>query len=590
MSGGAPMLIALAFLLAGAMAAPPNFVVILADDTGYGDLSVYNQPCRMPYMCPKSVSRNLDAMASEGVRFNQFYSSHSVCSPSRAGLLTGRYPIRTGVFPGVFNPQSTTGMSPDKEITVAKLLKNAGYATGMAGKWHLGHLQDFLPVKHGFDTWTGIPWSHDYCPCPKNITLTDDDHCRDDDPPCGLYRDLEIIQQPAILANITDYYVSFALDFIGNATKEKKPFFFYLPLHQTHHPQFAASQYINASAKAGGRPNAYGDSVIMMDDAVGRVLQYLREKKLQESTYVFMTSDNGASIPHGEFGGSAGELRCGKGTTWEGGQRVAGLVWGGSVKKGHVVDDLAVNIDIFPTVLKLAGVPIPKDRPIDGVDLSPILFEGKAGSRDNVFYYGLTGKIHAVRVGKYKAHFWTSDWGAKGDIEKQLCTLPGYPVGSYEEHPILFDLDQDPGESSPISSSSTLFKTVMAVITQRIAEQNCTSKDDPCAGHCTSVCSGPAAPWPTCDLFRNHSCTFTPWVPKCPEPHHDAPAADWAREDCEVEEDTALLGGAVYEAPAGSPQACHSRCKNSKTCRAAEWRNGHCTLHTYVNPVPSPGS
>lgn len=379
---------------------PPNFVIIFADDLGYGDLGCYGHPTiRTP---------NLDRMAAEGMRFTQFYSAGEVCTPSRAALMTGRLPIRSGLCsddPRVLFPSSAGGI-PDSEVTLAEALRARGYATMCVGKWHLGHLPQYLPTKHGFDGYFGIPYSNDMKPTP-------------------LMRNEQSIEEPAVQETLTPRYTEEAVRFIKE--NRDKPFFLYFPHTFPHVPLYASARYKGTSPRG-----LYGDVVEELDWSVGQVLQTLRDLGLAENTLVFFSSDNGPWLTQRQNGGSAGLLRDGKGSTWEGGMREPGIAWWpGRIKPGRVTAALAGTMDLFPTFIKLAGGEVPKDRVIDGVDMSPILFETGPSNRMIHFYYR-GQRLMAVRKGPWKAHLITQD-GYGRNIETH-------------DPPLLFQVEQDPSE------------------------------------------------------------------------------------------------------------------------------------------------
>lgn len=391
------------FAFSGAVAAadrPPNFVIIFADDLGYGDLGCYGHPTiRTP---------NLDRMAAEGMRFTQFYSAGEVCTPSRAALMTGRLPIRSGMCsdnPRVLFPSSAGGI-PDGEVTLGEALKARGYATMCVGKWHLGHLPQYLPTKHGFDGYFGIPYSNDMKPTP-------------------LMRNEQTVEEPAVQETLTPRYTEEAVRFIK--ANRDKPFFLYFAHTFPHVPLHASARYKGTSPRG-----LYGDVVEELDWSVGHVLQTLRELGLAQNTLVFFTSDNGPWLTQRQNGGSAGLLRDGKGSTWEGGMREPGIAWWpGRIKAGQVTTALAGTMDLFPTFVRLAGGEIPKDRVLDGVDMGPVLFGTGPGNRNIHFYYR-GQRLMAVRKGPWKAHLITQDGYGK-NIETH-------------DPPLLFQLEQDPSE------------------------------------------------------------------------------------------------------------------------------------------------
>lgn len=402
----------------------PNVVIILADDLGYGDLGCYGHPTiRTPH---------LDRMAAEGMRFTDFYSVAEVCTPSRAALLTGRYPIRSGMAHDRYRVlrNRSTGHLPADELTLAEALKGAGYATGMVGKWHLGVWSinpDGHPRRHGFESYLGLPHSNDMDPTaaapPGAPGRPDQDPAWWNAP---LYRNEELAARPADQTQLTRLYTEEAVRFIRDHTNQ--PFFLYFAHSFPHVPLFASAAYRGAS-----RRGLYGDVVEELDASVGRILETLRQAGLAENTLVFFSSDNGPWLIMNQQGGSAGLLREGKGSTWEGGMRVPGIAWWpGRIKAGVVNPQLSSLIDLFPTALRLAGAPLPDDRVVDGVDLSHVLLDGASSPRRTLCYYRGT-RLFAVRKGQWKMHLFTQ----KGY---------GQPEPDAHEPPLLFDLNADPGE------------------------------------------------------------------------------------------------------------------------------------------------
>ncbi len=393
----------------------PNIVVIFTDDQGYGDLSCQGHPTiRTPF---------LDRMAAEGMRFTQFYSAASVCTPSRAGLLTGRLPIRSGMCSDsrrVLFPDSSGGL-PAVEITMAEALSEIGYQTYCIGKWHLGHLPAYLPTRNGFDEYFGIPYSNDMF------------NKRRGDPPVPLMRGLRIVEQPVDQTTLTPRYTDEAVAIIRrHADPNADPFFIYLPHTFPHIPLFASEEARGTSARG-----LYGDVIEEIDTSVGRILETLRQTGLAERTMVVFTSDNGPWLTQDQRGGTAGLLRGGKGSTWEGGMREPGLFWWpGTIPAGRIAHELGATLDLMPTALALSGADLPKDRIYDGVDLSPVLHGqtvGRAeGPRQEMpFYRG--ERLFAYRVGPWKLH---------------LQTQAGYRQRQAEAHdpPQLYHLEHDPSE------------------------------------------------------------------------------------------------------------------------------------------------
>jgi len=378
----------------------PNIVLIFADDLGYGDLGCLGHPT--------IKTPNLDRMALEGMKLTQFYSAASVCTPSRAALLTGRLPVRSGMCSDkrrVLFPDSAGGL-PESEITIASALKKEGYATACVGKWHLGHLPEYLPRGRGFDHYFGIPYSNDMKPCP-------------------LLRNEEQIEEPADQDTLTERYTDEALRFIRE--NADAPFFLYFAHTFPHVPLYASDAYRDTS-----RRGLYGDVVEELDWSVGRILDTLRGLGLAQDTLVYFTSDNGPWLICGLRGGSAGLLRGGKGSTWEGGMREPCIAWWpGTIEAGSVSAQPACTMDIFTTSLLMAGAKLPTDRVIDGVDAIPILAGDGNSRRDSMFFYRGT-RLMAVRSGPWKAHFITQ----AGYGEKPVSHDP----------PALYHLEHDPSE------------------------------------------------------------------------------------------------------------------------------------------------
>jgi arylsulfatase A len=392
-----------------------NVVILLADDLGYGDLGCYGHPTiRTP---------NLDRMAGEGMKLTQFYSAASVCTPSRAALLTGRLPVRSGLTSVLF-PFSRSGL-PSAEITLAESLKSKGYSTMCVGKWHLGHEPEFLPTRQGFDRFLGVPYSHDMTIGRDGQTLT-----------LPLMRDEAVVEPRVDAATLTERYTNEAVGFLQEHGKagpgRETPFFLYVAYSSPHTPLASAPAQKGRSARG-----PYGDSVEEMDTSVGRILQTLRDNALDRNTLVVFTSDNGPWLLQGTNGGSAGLLREGKGSTWEGGMREPCLVWWpGVVSPGRVCSEIACTMDWFVTVLQLAGAEVPGDRPIDGVSLIPML-KGAGPSPRQVMPYFAGESLAAVRKGPWKLHLTSRDANSANPLRM-------YPK-SYAV-PLLFNLEHDPSE------------------------------------------------------------------------------------------------------------------------------------------------
>jgi arylsulfatase A len=414
-----PLLLALA-------GAPPNFILVVADDMGWGDIGVYGHPTiRTP---------NLDRLAAEGQKWTSFYSGAPYCTSSRAGLLTGRYPVRSGMASEtrtVLFPDSVGGL-PQSEVTIAEILKARGYATAMMGKWHLGSRPEHQPEKHGFDLYFGIPYSNDMDatlpdgPAKNALIRTPKDEYFN----VPVMSGGAIVERPAHQETLTRRYVEKSIEFIR--ANRDRPFFLYLAHHEPHVPLFAHAEFAGHSPRG-----AYGDVIEEIDDSVGRLRAALAELGLEKSTLLVFTSDNGPWLAQGDIAGSAGLLRDGKGTTFEGGVRVPALfLWPGTIKPG-VVMEMGAFFDVLPTLAALAGAPLPADRVLDGGDLTPVLRGTGRSPRHEYFYYrGST--LQAVRSGKYKAHFVTR---LEGHDQEPRRVDP----------PWLYDLDDDPGEQYDIA-------------------------------------------------------------------------------------------------------------------------------------------
>ncbi len=410
----------------------PNFVIIFCDDLGYGDLACFGHPT--------IATPNLDRMAAEGMKFTQFYSAAPVCTPSRAALMTGRLPLRNGMCSNkrrVLFPDSKGGI-PAEEITIAEALQASGYATACVGKWHLGHLPQYLPTSNGFGRYFGIPYSNDMDrvnDAPKGRDAFWNPEVRYWNVP--LLRDTEIIERPADQTTITRRYTEEATKFIRE--HKDSPFFLYLPHSMPHVPLFRSPEFADKS-----RRGLFGDVIEEIDWSVGQVLETLRELELDDNTLVFFTSDNGPWLIFDEQGGSGGLLRDGKGSTWEGGMREPTLAWWpGQIKPGSVSRDVASTMDIFATLHALAGIDLPTDRVLDSHDLTPVLRASGPSSREALFYYRAY-QLMAVRKGPWKMHLMTQDAYGPGSREPQK-----------HDPPLLFNLDHDPGEKLNVADKNS---------------------------------------------------------------------------------------------------------------------------------------
>lgn len=379
----------------------PNIVYIFADDLGYGDLSCY---------VAKDINTpNIDQIAKQGIKFTEFYSASSVCSPSRAALLTGRYPQRMGINT-VFFPESFTGI-PDTEITIPEILKEKGYATGVVGKWHLGHHYQYLPLQQGFDEYFGIPYSNDM----ESVVYM---------------RGNEVESYKVKQQYITKTYTKEAQKFI---TKNKdNSFFLYIAHSMPHVPLYASEEFIGTSKRG-----LYGDVVQELDWSVGQILKSLREHGILENTLIVFSSDNGPWLAMKEDGGSAGDLREGKTFTFDGGMKVPTVaMWKNRIPQGIINTEVASQMDWFPTIANITGSSIPKGLVIDGLDISKVLTN--KGNRKNSDLLFLDGKqLQGYRSGQWKVKLPYK--GFRGNKWKQF-------VKAHDT--LLFNLNTDPGEKN----------------------------------------------------------------------------------------------------------------------------------------------
>ncbi|XP_030646070.1 arylsulfatase A [Chanos chanos] len=418
----------------------PNFVVLFADDMGFGDLGSYGHP--------SSLTPNLDKLAAKGLRFTDFYVTSPVCSPSRASLLTGRYQTRSGIYPGVLYPGSRGGL-PLNETTIAELLKPLGYTTAMMGKWHLGLGPNgtFLPTHQGFDHFLGIPYSHDMGPC-QNLTCFPPDvrcfgHCDQGVVTVPLMYGDVIKQQPVDFLRLEDSYSQFATEFIKASANHQQPFFLYYPSHHTHYPQFAGHRAAGKSLRG-----PFGDSLLELDSTVGSIIHTLEQTGTLNNTLVFFTADNGPELMRRSRGGNAGLLKCGKGTTYEGGMREPAVAyWPGTIQPG-VTHALASTLDLLPTIASLAGAQLPSVH-LDGVDMRNILFNKGPSERKAMFYYPTSPSeklgVFAVRTGRYKAHYYTEGAAHSETTPDHDCHITA--LLKKHDPPLLFDLEADPSEN-----------------------------------------------------------------------------------------------------------------------------------------------
>jgi uncharacterized sulfatase len=419
----------------------PNIIIILADDLGYGDLSCYGHP--------KFKTPNLDLMAAEGARLTQFNTPAPFCAPTRASLLTGRYPFRCGMTANPapdFGGQYTDIALPESERTLAEIMRDAGYATAMVGKWHLGHAKkDYYPVRRGFDEYLGILYSNDMRP----VQLIEGER---------------VIEYPVAQATLTKRYTERAIDFIDR--NKDRPFFLYFAHAMPHKPLAVSEDYYQKSGAG-----LYGDVMAELDASVGQVLARVKELGLDDNTLVVFTSDNGPW-----YGGSSGGL-CGmKGTSWEGGYRVPFIArWPGHIPAGHVSSELGITMDLFATVLRACNIELPSDREIDGMDLMPVLTSKDAKSAHDVVF-GMQGQqLATVRDDKWKLHVIAANerrevtGGTKKWIDPrapdgvtllapyeqyQPADYPGVRGEGMPQNMALFNLAEDPSEQHNVADEN----------------------------------------------------------------------------------------------------------------------------------------
>lgn len=410
---------------------PPNIVLIVCDDLGYGDLNCYGSQNQTP---------NVDALAEDGVLFRQFYSGNPVCSPSRASILTGRYGVRAGVNT-VFWPTDAGGLATN-EVTIAQMLKPAGYQTMCVGKWHLGLPPQYLPTSRGFDAYYGIPYSNDMSPS-------------------ILMQNTSIIESPVNLNTLTQRYTAQAVNFINNSAN--RAFFLYMAHSFPHIPLACSASFAGKSARG-----LYGDVIQEIDWSVGQVLQALAANGIDQNTLVMFTSDHGPW-----FQGSPGGLRGRKGDTFDGGMRTPfiarfpGRIPAGAAGRGNTrtartrtVDVMATTLDLLPTIAGFTGVPLPPN-PLDGVDIGPLLSGQLTTVSRPAFFYFNNWDLQCARVGPWKLHV------SRGNVPAYTATPA---VGYYNLrllNPELYNIDDDPGESEDVSKQNP---AIVAQIQQVIAQ------------------------------------------------------------------------------------------------------------------------
>ncbi|MBN3519833.1 sulfatase [Algoriphagus lutimaris] len=406
----------------------PNIVLIFADDMGYGDLGVYG--------ATQWKTPNLDQLAADGVRFNQFYVPHAVCSASRAALMTGTYANRLEIF-GALDHTAKHGLNPE-ETTIAEMLKVSGYATGMVGKWHLGHQAPFLPTEQGFDSYYGLPYSNDMWPHHPEV--------KDYYPPLPLYQNTAVIDTLDDQSMLTTNYTEKALEFIDQS--KDQPFFLYLAHSMTHVPLFVSDKF-----KGKSEQGLYGDVMMEVDWSVGQVRKKLEELNLADNTIIIFTSDNGPWLSYGGHAGLTAGLREGKGTSWDGGIREPGIfVWPNHFPAGKVENQAAMTIDILPTLAEITGSKLP-DLPIDGRSILPML-EGQEMEPKPYYAYYNRNELQAVIYGKWKM---VMPHSYRSIPEGTVMRNDGIPVKYHMlnlEKAALFDLSTDPYETTDVAANN----------------------------------------------------------------------------------------------------------------------------------------
>lgn len=430
----------------------PNVVLIFTDDQGYGDIGSYGAAgFSTPY---------LDQLANEGMRFTHHYAAQPVCSASRAGLLTGCYPNRIGISGALF-PHHKVGINTE-EVTLAELLKEKGYATGIFGKWHLGHHKEFLPLQHGFDEYLGVPYSNDMWPIKLDGTQAKPGEGRGNFPHLPLVEGNETIEEIKTFAGqdkLSQLYTDRAVDFIKRNAEQ--PFFLYLPHTMPHVPLGVSADFRGKSEQG-----LYGDVMMELDWSVGQVMRALEEEGLTENTIFIFTTDNGPWLNYGNHAGSSGGLREGKTTSWEGGQRVPMIIrWPGKVPAGKVSNKLSCNIDIFPTIAEITDAPLP-NHAIDGVSMQAVWRGDLAQTpRKELYYYFRKNHLNAVRKGQWKLVFphtygsYNAPPGNDGKGGRRISTK----IDSIE----LYNLVRDPGEAYNVAG---LYPAVIEEL-QAVAQQ-----------------------------------------------------------------------------------------------------------------------
>ncbi|MCC9604566.1 sulfatase [Blastopirellula sp. JC732] len=416
----------------------PNIVVIFIDDMAYADIG--------PFGATAYPTPHLDELAKEGTICTDFYVTQAVCSASRCGLLTGCYNNRLGIL-GALGPKSKIGLNPE-ETTLAEICKQKDYATAIYGKWHLGDEKEFLPLQHGFDDYVGLPYSNDMWPYHPGLRDKSLEQRKKTYPDLPLISKNEIIDAevtPEEQRNLTTLYTEKAVEFIDDHAKQ--PFFLYVPHSMVHVPLYVSDKFAGKSGAG-----LFGDVVMEVDWSVGQIMEALRRNKVDDNTLVIFTSDNGPWLSYGEHAGSAGPLREGKGTMWDGGCREPTIFWmPGKIPAGKSVSTPMMTIDILPTVAQLIGAKLP-DHKIDGKNIWPIV-TGQPGAKSphEAYYMYYGDQLQAIRSGKWKLHFphgYRTLNGRPGGKD-------GLPVNYEQAHTglALYDLESDIGETIDVKDS-----------------------------------------------------------------------------------------------------------------------------------------
>lgn len=459
-----PMLLLLPFT--SGTSQPPNVIIMLMDDMGWGDLGTNGEPSR--------ETPNVDKMARDGLTVTSMYTAAPLCSPSRAALLTGRLPIRNGFYTNnthgrnAYTPQEIVGGISQSEVLLPELLKPRGYTSGLIGKWHLGHRSPYLPLERGFDYWFGSPNCHlgpyddvttPNIPVFRNASMI------------GRYFEDFAIDESEAVSNMTRLFTEEAVSFIERQADEG-PFFLLWAADATHEPVYASSLY-----HATSRRGSYGDAVRELDAGVGAILDAVRDAGVDNNTLVVFTSDNGAALVSKQHGGSNGPFLCGKQTTFEGGMRAPGIFWWpGVLSPGSISHQVWTQMDLFSTVLQLAGVTPPEDRELDGLALANSLFHPDQEVLRPVFYYR-GDRLMAVRQGSYKMHLWTFST-PPAELEVGINFCPGVDVENvttptptdHSDQPILFNILVDPAERYPIAFNTSEYNKQVSVLQQVVSD------------------------------------------------------------------------------------------------------------------------